>query len=382
MFSHGLTVASLLQPRQLTPRPSRGKSGRNAGISLHSYHLFSLTNAMRMLKQILTVLPFFSLLLTDGFALSKKEKHPKLVVLIAVDGLRADLLDRYDVFFRYGFRRLRDHGMRFSQAMVDHAISVSHPGHVTLSTGLVPARHGIVDAAFYLHDGQTLRFVDALKDSAEQILGVPNAVGVSPKKILSRTLPEWFATAGPNSRMVAIGAGQFSALLHAGHARGDVYWFMEDAGRFVTSTYYRQDYPEWVEHFNQKILPRFITSSSLWESTASPEARATSRQDEAQYEGYEGRTKFPHIFRDAVSPDRANDARALSRWFADTPMLDAATLALAQEAIQARLLGQGQSVVLFFGWNLAGCAIGGGGAVGSRRHDRLGSRGSRFTVRV
>src|SRR5262245_13812454 len=67
--------------------------------------------------------------------------RPDLVVLIAVDQLRADLLERYDAAFTGGFRRLRDHGRRFTHGTVDHAITISHPGHVTLGTGMHPSHH-------------------------------------------------------------------------------------------------------------------------------------------------------------------------------------------------------------------------------------------------
>src|SRR5262249_40364390 len=152
-----------------------------------------------------------------------------LVVVIAVDQLRADLLDRYDSLFTGGFRRLRDRGMRFTNTTVDHAITVSHPGHVTLATGLVPSHHGIVDAAFFEGPPGDRHLVDALEDSAETILEAPKLKGVSPRKILAPTLSEWMTRADPHSRCVAIGSGQYSSLLHAGNLRGDVYWYSIDA---------------------------------------------------------------------------------------------------------------------------------------------------------
>ena len=67
-----------------------------------------------------------------------------LTVLVVVDQLRPDLLDRYDEMFTGGFRRLRDAGYRFTQATHDHAITLTAPGHATLSTGTHPSRHGVV----------------------------------------------------------------------------------------------------------------------------------------------------------------------------------------------------------------------------------------------
>src|SRR4029450_12651899 len=121
---------------------------------------------------------------------ASRPPKPKLVVLITVDQLRADLLDRYDKVFNGGFRRLRDRGMRFTNTMVDHAITVSHPGHVTLATGVVPARHGIVDAAFFEGPPGQRHLVDSLQDTAEAIVGQPTQKGVSPRKIIVPTIVE------------------------------------------------------------------------------------------------------------------------------------------------------------------------------------------------
>ena len=93
--------------------------------------------------------------------------RPSLVVMIAVDQLRADLLDRYDTVFTGGFRRLRERGRWFTNGVVDHAVTVSHPGHATLATGMHPSHHGIVDAAFYLGPPGARVFTDALEDPAE-----------------------------------------------------------------------------------------------------------------------------------------------------------------------------------------------------------------------
>jgi hypothetical protein len=265
--------------------------------------------------------------------------RPALVVVIAVDQLGQDLLDRYGTLFTGGFRRLREQGMSYSEAWVDHAITVSHPGHVTLATGASPARHGIVDAAFYEGPPGARRFVDSLEDPAETIVGAPGEPGVSPRKILVSTLSEWALAADPRARVVALGSGRYSSLLHAGHAKGDVYWYSGDAGRYVTSSFYRREDPEWVTHFNREELPRFRTEALDWESTVPEAARALARPDASPYE-YRGRhTTFPHRFKDEVPVER-QDARGQAWRLAGTPMLDAATLALAENAITALELGR------------------------------------------
>ena len=51
---------------------------------------------------------------------------PTLAILMVVDQLRADLLERYDALFVGGFRRLLDEGYRFTNATHDHAFTSTH----------------------------------------------------------------------------------------------------------------------------------------------------------------------------------------------------------------------------------------------------------------
>jgi hypothetical protein len=266
-------------------------------------------------------------------------QRPALVVVIAVDQLGEDLLERYDSLFTGGFRRLRDQGMSFSEAWVDHAITVSHPGHVTLATGVTPSRHGIVDAAFYEGPPGARRFVDALTDPTESIVGAPDQPGVSPRKILVSTLSEWIEAADPRARMVALGSGQYSSLLHAGHAKGDVYWYSGAAGYYVTSTFYGHDEAAWVARFNREKLPRFKEEAQDWESTVPEAARVLARPDASPYEARGRHATFPHRFKDEVPPERQN-AQGISWRLGVTPMLDAATLELAQDSVRELALGQ------------------------------------------
>ena len=48
-------------------------------------------------------------------------------------------------------------------------------------------------------------------------MGVPTAIGGSPRWIEAPTLSEWAQTADPDARCVAVGTGRWSSLLHAGH---------------------------------------------------------------------------------------------------------------------------------------------------------------------
>ncbi|MEJ2206989.1 MAG: alkaline phosphatase family protein, partial [Gemmatimonadota bacterium] len=67
---------------------------------------------------------------------------PSLVVMIAVDQLRGDLLERYAPAFSGGFKRLLEQGYRFTNASHAHSKTHTAAGHATLATGVYPSRHG------------------------------------------------------------------------------------------------------------------------------------------------------------------------------------------------------------------------------------------------
>lgn len=266
-----------------------------------------------------------------------ERETPRLVVMITVDQLRADLLERYDTLFTGGFRRLLDGGLRHPRAAHDHAATSTAPGHATLATGVVPSRHGIVGNAWYERgpdDGGWERVYN-VQDTTERILGVPAREGRSPRNLRRPGLADWIAAADPGSRVVSVANKDRAAILMAGKARGDVYWFSGTDGRFVTSTYYREEYPAWVERFHREVLPEFA-ADSVWRSGVPDGARALTRRDTAEYE-YDGvHTHFPHRFADEGAGASRSD---FFRWLAACPPLDRAVAEFAKAAVESDSLG-------------------------------------------
>lgn len=276
---------------------------------------------------------------------------PALVSLIVVDQFRADLLERYEPYFTGGLRRMLDEGHRFTQARHDHGITNSSPGHATLATGRLPAHHGIVDNSWLEVVNGAWRAVSAVEDSTAPILGFPDVGNASPRRRLADGLADWVAQADPYARVVAIGQGAHSTNSLAGKTSGHAYWSSPAAGQFVTSTYYRDAYPDWVERFNRELLPPFLAQDT-WANLAPLSARDAARPDAAPYESDGIHTTLPHVFREEVAPDDAEDPRARYEWFSSTPMHDEAILALAQEAVRALGLGR-RSSTDYLGINLS-----------------------------
>jgi predicted AlkP superfamily pyrophosphatase or phosphodiesterase len=75
---------------------------------------------------------------------SPKETKPKLVILISVDQMRGDYIDRFNTQFSQGLRTLIDNGYNFSNTHHYHSNTTTAAGHAALSTGYIPINNGIV----------------------------------------------------------------------------------------------------------------------------------------------------------------------------------------------------------------------------------------------
>lgn len=258
---------------------------------------------------------------------------PRLVVMISVDQLRADLVERFGPAFTGGFKRLVDQGYHFTQASHAHAATETAVGHTTLSTGVFPSRSGIVANNWSEREGDSWRDMYAVEDLGAPIVGVPDGPGRSPKNLLRGGLADWVLAADPEARVASISGKDRAAITMAGKTQSQVYWLDPSVGRFVTSTYYRDAYPDWVERFNTEVLPGLL-ADTVWNDGVPASHRSLARSDSASYESDGVHTTFPHLASQETSPE------GRVAWLLAKPFSDRAVSALAREAIEALQLGQ------------------------------------------
>jgi predicted AlkP superfamily pyrophosphatase or phosphodiesterase len=186
----------------------------------------------------------------SGFA-SAYNAQPKLVVVVVIDQFRGDYVQRYrDQFGQGGFRLLLDHGAYFTDCNYDYANTSTAPGHATLLTGAYSNGHGILANEWW--DPQKKRMVTSVEDDGTKLVGISSdAPGASPHNLLADTLGDELklATQG-KSRVFGISLKDRAAVLPAGFAADGAYWIDHKSGAWVTSTYYRDKLPEWVQNFN------------------------------------------------------------------------------------------------------------------------------------
>lgn len=184
----------------------------------------------------------------DGFGAYER---PKLVVGIIVDQMRWDYLDYYyDKFQEGGFRRLMHEGYNCNRQILNYLPTVTAVGHACNYTGSIPAITGIAGNNFYINGRKTY----CTEDNSVSTVGSGSDAGkMSPRNLLVSTMGDQLKLATDfRSKVIGVSLKDRGAILPAGHSADAAYWFDAKNGVFISSTYYMEKLPQWVEDFNRK----------------------------------------------------------------------------------------------------------------------------------
>ena len=187
---------------------------------------------------------------------------PKLVVGIVIDQMRWDYLYRfYDVYKPTGgFKRLLNEGFSCDNAFVPYLPTVTACGHTCVYTGSVPAIHGITNNEWF--DNNLQKAMYCVEDKSVQTVGSTTVAEgqVSPDNLFVTTVTDELRLASNfKSKVIGISMKDRGAVLPAGHAANAAYWFDGKSGNFITSTYYMNELPKWVQQFNgRKLADSFL----------------------------------------------------------------------------------------------------------------------------
>ena len=203
------------------------------------------------------------LIVSTGSAILAQESNsrPKLAIVLVVDQMRADYLNRWSDMFSGGLRRLLDNGAVFTNAHHDHAATVTATGHATIATGVIPAKHGIVGNSFY--DRNSGEAVGCVTDSSTKIIGGAGGPGASPRWLMCPTIGDRLKQSSPGGRVFTAALKDRAAILMGGKSPDGVFWYDKPSGDFVTSSYYSEVLPSWADSFNNSGA-KDIWKDSLW----------------------------------------------------------------------------------------------------------------------
>jgi len=255
---------------------------------------------------------FLILLIISMVSTAEAELEIKLVLQITVDGLRTDLLNRsLQHHGNSGFQYLLKKGTFYTNAHYQHANTETIVGHTTLATGAFPSVHGMIGNVWFDREAGELSYniedpkhplipsrESAIKgEQVDPAQKLSRTQGRSPSAILAPTFSDGLAAYyGGRSKIFGVSGKDRGAVSMAGQV-GKAFWFSTDTGDFVTSTYYYDAYPDWVQKWNSQLKADQYAGSS-WELLEDPSTYLLYAQDDRPYEadlrGF-GRV-FPHNF--------------------------------------------------------------------------------------
>ncbi len=263
--------------------------------------------------------------------------NPKLVVGIVVDQMRYDYITRFwDRYQSNGFKRLVGEGFNMKNAHFNYIPTYTGPGHASVWTGGSPKMHGIIGNNWF--DKFSGSSVYCAGDSDVNPVGTTSSAGqMSPHRMLTTSVADQNRLhTQMQGKTIGIALKDRGAILPAGHTANAAYWFHgQDEGVWITSDFYIDQLPQWVQDFNRS--GRVDSYMKPWETLYDLSTYTRSGPDDTSYEGgFKGKDKttFPY---NLPQLQASNGGYEILK---STPYGNSLTTDFALAAIEGEHLGQ------------------------------------------
>jgi predicted AlkP superfamily pyrophosphatase or phosphodiesterase len=270
---------------------------------------------------------------------TKALARPKLVVMLVVDQMRADYVDKFRGQWTGGLKRLVEEGAWFREAAYPYAATETCVGHSTISTGAFPATHGMVANAWWDRDAQ--KMVTCTEDPQATNTGYAGISAKGGDSAWQMRVPafaeELKFQIGNATRVVTFSLKARAAITMAGH-KADAATWMDGGGLVTSSAYGTMPFIEAyaAEHPVKADYGKTWTVS-LPESAYWYDEKATGA---VPPQGW-GLT-FPHPLRGKAASTEPDEA-FYQQWSA-SPFADTYLTKLAERAVDSLGLGKGGGV--------------------------------------
>lgn len=259
-----------------------------------------------------------------------RHASPKLVVCVVLDQWPSDSFLRWQGAFSRDafFADAREQGHIYERARYAYAATMTAAGHAAIYTGLPPRESGVASNRTW--DPEREKVVSIVDDGTHRIFGREDAFA-SPLLLRAPTLGDRLKEAtGEGAKVVSLSMKDRSAVISGGRKADVAAFFDIRTGNFVTSNYYGQALPAWIEEFNSRRTYRDF--ARVWEPFMRTSLVLWAGVDDAPGEGDWnglGRT-FPHSLESLTDP---------AETFLATPFAASLLFELAQSAVEAYELG-------------------------------------------
>lgn len=265
--------------------------------------------------------------------------RPKLVVGIVIDQMRWDYLYRFNNVFKAngGFKRFLTEGYSCENTFIPYTPTYTAAGHACVYTGSVPAINGVTGNNWY--DNLLNKAVYCADDNTVSTVGSSTVAAgqMSPRNMLATTVTDELRLATNfSSKVIGIALKDRGAIMPAGHSANGAFWYDGKTGKFISSTWYASELPEWVEQFNARKMPDSLYNLN-WNLSLSKDVYSQYCTDDIKV--YEGKPfgKDANSFPYTLSQYAGSDYEKLSV----TPHGNTITAEMAKAAVTNERLGKG-----------------------------------------
>lgn len=244
-------------------------------------------------KVICFLILIYSTLLFSQTKTAVVNTKPKLVVGIVVDQMRNDYIYRYwSSYGNGGFKRLVNDGYYFKNAHFNYIPTYTGPGHSSIYTGTTPRTHGIIANDWFVKTNTIETY--CVQDTTVKTVGSKTKAGLmSPKNQLTSTIGDELKMSSNNlSKVFGVALKDRSSILPAGHAANAAFWFDEQSGNFISSSWYISELPKWLSDFNDKKTPNQYLQKG-WNTLYPIESYTNSIADDNRYESVPNKKEKP-----------------------------------------------------------------------------------------
>ncbi len=264
---------------------------------------------------------------------------PKLVVLLVVDQMRGDYVDKFKAQWTGGLKRLVQEGAWFREAAYPYAATETCVGHATISTGALPATHGMVANTWW--DRESQKMVTCTADPSVKNTAYAGGSTKGGDSAWRMRVPafsdELHFQGGGATRVVTFSLKARAAITLGGHKADAVTWF--DGRSWVSSTPYGT--MPFIEDF-AKAHPVAADYGKSWTLSLPSALYLYDEKATGAVPAPGWGPTFPHLLHSKEGSSGPDDA-FYQEW-GTSPFADTYLTRLAENAVDQLGLGKGGGI--------------------------------------
>jgi hypothetical protein len=249
--------------------------------------------------------------------------------------MRWDYLYRfYERYGNKGFKLLLSQGFSCENTMLNYIPTFTAIGHSSIYTGSVPSIHGIAGNDFICQ--ATGEIIYCTGDAAVEAVGVESSVAagkMSPKNLQTTTITDELKLATNfRSKIIGVALKDRGSILPAGHCADAAYWYDANSGNWISSSFYMEKLPEWLQKYNSQNFPENYLNNN-WNTLYPLETYVQSSKNIEYEENFNGKSnEFPILTSNLTKKEK-------NKLIGETPFGNTMTLDIARLAVENEQLG-------------------------------------------